>query len=117
MPSRDEHLEKADSSAAVSELLVEQQASREWAVTVLFYRAVHVVEAWFALRSTHHQSHVQRSRAVYRELPDIATDYADLLDASRTARYEPNGLLTAADLDRLTDGLERIESRVRADLR
>jgi hypothetical protein len=117
MPSRDEHLAKADHNAEVLRVLLGDRSSPEWPTVLLFYRAVHLVEAWFALRGSHNRSHQMRSRAVHRDLPEIAADYDDILKASRLARYEPAGLVSWGDYERLAEGLTRIEERVRADLR
>lgn len=117
MPSRDEHLAKADHNAAVLQLLVADRSSAEWATVLLFYRAVHIVEAWFALRTVHNRSHQMRSRAVHRDLPEIAADYDDILKASRLARYERADLISWDDYERLAAALTRIETFVRADLR
>lgn len=117
MPSRDEHLAKADHNAEMLQVLLGDHSSPEWATVLLFYRAVHLVEAWFALRGSHNRSHQIRSRAVHRGLPEIAAEYDDLVKASRLARYEPAGLVSWDDYHRLAEGLERIESHVRADLR
>ena len=117
MPARDEHLAKADHGATVAASLMAEPASVEWAITVLFYRAVHVVEAWFALSGIHHQSHQARTRAVDRQLPEIAADYGDLLEASRTARYERDGIRRQHDHARMSDALRRIDDRVRSDVR
>jgi len=117
VPVRDQHLQKADRGAAVEAALIDGALSIEWATTVLFYRAVHVIEAWFALRGVHHQSHTVRTRAVYRELPEVAADYVDLLEASRTARYEPDGLLDTTEYDRLSAAFVRVDARVRSEVR
>ncbi len=84
---------------------------------MLFYRAVHLVEAWFALRGVHNLSHHARSQAVYRDLGEIASDYADLLEASRIARYEQDGMIDWPLHERLREGADRIEAHVRAALR
>lgn len=117
MPSRDEHLAKADGNAALAAQLAADHSSPEWATTVLFYRAVHLVEAWFALRGVHNLSHHARSQAVYRDLGEIASDYADLLEASRIARYEQDGMIDWPLHERLREGADRIEAHVRAALR
>ena len=117
MPSRDQHLAKADANRALLESVAVARSSPEWAITIAFYQAVHVVEAWAALRSQHHRSHRRRSETVNRELSPISEDYAELYEASRTARYAADGLLTWTDFDRLTAGLARIEAHVRAALR
>ncbi len=117
MPTRDEHLAKADQNEVFLTSVVAAQSSAEWAIVVLFYRAVHLVEAWFALRRIHNRSHQQRTRAVNANLAEVSADYAEILKASRTARYDPAGLVTWEDYEHLAAGLTRIEAFVRADLR
>lgn len=97
MPSREDHLRKEAENAAFEGVAREAGNSPEWAVTILFYRAMHLVEAYFALSDIHHLSHVARSRAVARSLPEVYASYESLLDLSRRARYESPGVVTWDD--------------------
>ncbi len=117
MPNRREHLAKADANAETLASIAAERSSPEWAITVAFYRAVHLVEAWSALRDRHHRNHRRRNETVNRLLPEIAADYGELYEASRVARYDPLGLLDWGDYDRLVMGLDRIEAHLRSAIR
>lgn len=59
----------------------------DWVVTVLFYSAVHYVEAFLAEISIHCTNHPYRERQVSNLLPDIYDSYNDLKNDSIESRY------------------------------
>lgn len=61
----------------------------EWAVTVAFYKAVHLVELLLAKKSLGHLSgyHSQRNNLLKRRYPGLWKDYGPLYRFSRVARY------------------------------
>jgi hypothetical protein len=86
----------------------------DWAVTVLFYAALHVVQAYFvesaASEAEIPRDHVERDSAIWRELRPIVNQYSFLKTRSMWARYaldkpKPTPLL-----------LEQYESRQFADV-
>ena len=88
MPSQSEHLIKASHNKNLLEdfdLLHTEFI--DWVVTVLFYSAVHYVEAFLAVRSIHSPIHAERDRRVRNLLPDIYDSYNDLKNDSVEARY------------------------------
>lgn len=61
----------------------------DWAITVYFYAAVHLVEAYFATIGIHCNNHGQRNQEVTKRVPRrIASHYLRLYRESRRARYE-----------------------------
>lgn len=112
----EQHIEKAEHN----ELFAGQMnkglpIGRDWAVTLLFYSAVHFVGAYFARKRAHFHSHRQRDSAIAREaaLLAIYPDYRDLEDFSRKARYDrPVGYFTASEVQELTDALQRIKGAI-----
>src|SRR3954451_11236686 len=65
----------------------------DWAITVLFYTALHLVQAYFAEQAATAfdipQNHQQRITRVGLKLLPIYRHYRALEDLSRRARYEP----------------------------
>ena len=77
MPSRAEHIAKAEANEQVAHLL--QAVHPDWAVTALFYAAVHWVDAVLdGLDETrvHPRSHAQRRGYIARR-PELAVIEAD----------------------------------------
>ncbi len=60
----------------------------DWATTVYFYTAVHLIEAVFASLGIHCGNHSQRHGEVNSRLPTIAKHYMRLYNASRSSRYQ-----------------------------
>lgn len=112
MPAKDEHLAKAESNARFLSSIVSQRLAPDWAITVLFYRAMHLMEAWFARRDIHHMGHIQRNQAVFEELREISGAYGKLYDLSRLARYGTDGLVTWADYEDSATAFQQIESHL-----
>ncbi len=91
MPSREEHLRKESANAAFEDVSRQQGESPEWATTVLFHRAVHLVETYLAGRQVHHTSHRRRNAAIATYLPGVTDNYLALARLSRSARYDAPG--------------------------
>lgn len=66
MPSRDEHLAKAQGNETFAVSIThENQTKIDWTLVILFYVAVHYVEAYLAVQlSVHARSHTMRDRYV-----------------------------------------------------
>jgi hypothetical protein len=90
MPSREQHLQKASANKAFAGEIVRDNPTRAgWAITALFYSALHLVEAYNAKFNFHCASHSQRiddldRNPVHRPIRDI---FKDLYSYSRNARY------------------------------
>jgi len=91
MPSDVAHLRQAARNAGfLAALRQRATGSPEWAITVAFYTAVHLVEAHFARSqpAVHCRSHADRLTQVSLRLRAIEAEYWALYVASRRARYE-----------------------------
>jgi hypothetical protein len=88
LPNKEEHLNQASRNEKLAQSLA-QTEYREWTVTVLFYVAVHYIEAFLAVRHLHCDDHSERSEKI-RQIPElrkIAKEYDALRTLSRQARY------------------------------
>jgi hypothetical protein len=91
MPSSLEHLTQAQANEAFFESLGADRAqSPDWAVTALFYSALHYAQAGFVylLNNRAPMNHQDRKGAIRTRFRPIAKDYEKLYDASRRARYD-----------------------------
>ncbi len=90
MPRKAEHLGKAHHDEQfVSSLDLSTSPFIDWAVTALFYAALHYVEAYFATMNRHSADHRARDSAIRRDanLRKIYNDYSELKNHSINARY------------------------------
>ena len=88
------HLTKARSSLELFRKLRTEGEFPDWAVTALFYAAMHLVQAHFveAAQSGFDvpRSHSERNTAVRLRLPTIDPNYTLLYNRSQWARYHVN---------------------------
>ncbi len=93
MPTRDEHVRKAQENQAFNdEFDSSTQARIDWKLVVYFYTAMHYVEAYLAKTlGMHGRSHTTRDNYIAREagLKQIGTEYMHLKYYGYNARYEP----------------------------
>ena len=94
MASRAEHLEKARKNEAFLSSLNDDHP--EWLVVVAFYKAVHLVEALFAVEAFHSRRHHMRNERLKRKHGLIWTQFKPLFDLSRQVRYHTH-TVTAKD--------------------
>jgi hypothetical protein len=89
----------------------------DWAVTMLFYSAVHLVDAYFAGKNSHPPNHQSRETDIQRNgsLSDVYRAYLQLKDWSRAARYEAVGF-DAAKIDKCLTLLNGIETHIYSKL-
>jgi len=94
VPQRHQHLTRADETEALAlKLNASEPICIDWAITMLFYAALHFIDAFLAGKNLHPLNHEQRDNEVENNgsLSDIYKDYRRLKDMSRAARYEiPN---------------------------
>lgn len=66
------------------------QTRIDWALVIIFYAAVHYVEAYLAKRGIHLRSHASRDSYVARDsvLRQVWNEYQDLKYFGFNARYE-----------------------------
>jgi hypothetical protein len=60
----------------------------DWAVTVCFYAALHLVDSYLARLGIYPRTHVEREGLVQRRLPYIRRNYLRLKHYSLHARYQ-----------------------------
>lgn len=113
MPTKEEHKAKA----AHNEQFVSSLSTPywDWAVTGLFYAAVHYVMAYLATKNIHPVLHQVRNSQVHRDpiLNPLYVDYRELQNNSEDARYMervPVTAFTAQDANTLRIKLDRIKT-------
>jgi hypothetical protein len=90
MPTKDEHLYKANGNAKFADAIIPVgPIIIGWALTVLFYSALHYIEAYNAKFNKHFTSHHDRNDDLRNHpvLDPIYDDYMDLKNYSSNARY------------------------------
>jgi len=92
MPDAHSHLRQAQHNRSLIEAL-DPAGTRflDWVVTVAFYVALHRLEAWFADKGLHFESHTQRDDWLVKvkELRrNVWPRYKELEFQSRQARYQ-----------------------------
>ena len=91
MPDRNEHLIRARQTEALAARLdVSLGVGVDWAITMMFYAALHYVDAYLAGKHMHPLNHEQRDWEIESNgsLSTIYNDYRRLKDLSRAAPYE-----------------------------
>jgi len=92
VPTTTQHLAQAATNERLA--LAWEATDPEWAVTALFYAALHYVDAFFYLDGQiNHtldgfRSHTERTVEVAHRLTSVFVAYKRLLDRSREARYD-----------------------------
>ena len=117
MPEVGEHLAQARHNEEVVLYLGRVSPDYvDWQMTVLFYAALHYVDAYFAAgqlggatvsllpRNLHPRNHAERDQLVSRHLPAVQRAYRLLKDHSIDARYQiggftPRDIIDARDMD------------------
>jgi len=91
-PASTLHLEKARSSYLLYRMLRDQRIHPDWAVTVLFYTALHLSQTYFVETASSGfvipRDHAARDTAVAARLPDMFESYRYLATRSQWARYQ-----------------------------
>ena len=114
MPKQEDHLNQVSQNKAFLQS-INRTAYPDWAITVIFYTALHYIDALLAKENVHPGSHDRRDNYVTRrhELRTIAKDYFRLKNSSRTARYNPPTKFTHQNVDQLEmTHLKNIETQI-----
>ncbi len=83
------HLAQARHNYALYGTLREAGSHPDWALTVLFYTVLHLIEAHAALNEERRMhSHFARREYVGARVPNLRRHFRPLEDACRSARYE-----------------------------
>ncbi|MBM4041274.1 MAG: hypothetical protein FJ290_22455 [Planctomycetes bacterium] len=88
MTTREQHLAQAKANKAFYEELLDRPEYHDWALTVLFYAALHYVDAF--LYPSDPPDHSTRNKLISRSptLRSLYRKYRRLQDRSQDARYE-----------------------------
>jgi hypothetical protein len=93
-----EHLAKARRNYKVYLDLKQKGEHLDWAVVVLFYTALHLVQAYLVENAKTKfdipEDHRARDPCIWRKLRPIYNQYNTLLSRSKTARYDPSSAVT-----------------------
>ena len=115
MPTRDEHVKKAEGNQTFADSIEPtSQARIDWKLIVFFYTAMHYVEAYLAKSiGMHLRSHTTRDNYVSREsnLKKVRVSYGHLKFYGYNARYEPD-TFTAQDVQDAADYLAQLKSEL-----
>lgn len=118
MPTREQHVTKADGNAAFAlSLPLDNQSQIDWALVALFYAAMHYVEAYLA-PTVHLKSHETRDTYISREahLRRIFKEYAHLKYFGFNARYEVYGFKPKDVKDEAAKDYETIKTHIATKL-
>ena len=96
MPSEQAHRQQARANWDYANRLLQPGISEpiaaQWAVTVVFYAAVHCIEAYLAPHNIHSTTHIRRWNAItdprYAVPPGVYLSYHRLRLDSEAARYD-----------------------------
>jgi hypothetical protein len=91
VPSKDEHIKKAQGNETFAGLIKpDNQTQVDWTLVILFYAAVHYVEAYLDRYNQHLRSHTTRDKYLGKEknLKKIFKPYSHLKYFGYNARYE-----------------------------
>lgn len=103
---------------AAEEFAVSGNVFPDWEIVLRFYRAVHLIEAYFAGKSppvVNSQRHYDRLNKM-RQLPELGgkrpfmTAYKALQDLSEQVRYDPQFRAGANDMERARASLRMVVS-------
>ena len=114
MPDVAVHSRQAKHNEAfLTEFNLAQTTYSDWAVTVMFYTALHLIEAYLATQGLHPTDHWVRENYLTRitALKPIYRPYRELRHYSEKARYRGARLTTDA-ITTLSDGLKTIEEHL-----
>ena len=117
MPSKDEHLEKAKRNETFAEFLATKTKYHDWAATVLYYAALHYVDAILAVSQVDPPDHEQRHALIRRNdtLRRIYAEYRMLETLSRNARYFALPV-TENDWNRVKPEFDALRGHIRSRL-
>ena len=113
MPQPIEHIDWADRNEEFAKsFYLDDQLEINWAITLLFYSALHYADAYIVARGRPRYDHASRERSMHDVFFDpIRTDYKRLKDLSREARYNI-APLTKQDFAIADAALQRIKAHI-----
>ena len=109
--NRDRHIAKAEHNKEFAQKVLDLgEEYQDWALTAIFYSALHYVDAMLGDRGATVSTHHERDKAVARNLQFLRKDYKNLERKAIDARYEDESF-SEQDLGNCMRRLERIEQR------
>jgi uncharacterized protein (UPF0332 family) len=112
LPTKAEHRTRAEHD----EFFVKNTGNPffDWQVTGTFYSALHYVDAYLATQNIHPATHSIRLGYVQSDpkLKPVFRDYRDLLNESRTGRYEAATIFVQGDVTSAQRRLDSIKKAV-----
>ncbi|MFY9904872.1 MAG: hypothetical protein WBX02_04975 [Terriglobales bacterium] len=115
MPTKDEHVKKAEGNETFAAGIPSAtQTEIDWTLVVLFYAAVHYVEAYLYKQwGAHVRSHTTRDKYFAKEavLKKVFSQYSHLKYYGYNARYEVSGF-TKSDTLSATKYLDEIKKQI-----
>ena len=114
LPNKESHLSNAmHNKNFFEDIIGDNSEYYDWSATVIFYCAVHLVEAYFAEKNVHHFSHSDRKDDIYLDasLNKIKLPYKQLESLSRSARYDCV-IISKDQIDKTKSYLEAIEKYI-----
>lgn len=117
MPDQQRHLQYWQSNDALSQRL-EREGELDWAVTTMFYSALHLVDAVLSQINSHPRSHGDRDRAMsrVRVLQADYPRYREMSERSRDASYECIAIPANRVQDLRTNEFSPLQAALRAHL-
>jgi hypothetical protein len=112
LPSRDEHLAQASKNQKLADTLAKTEFT-DWAVTLYFYTAIHLVESYLSIHGYHCDYHAERKKrmSAIPQLRKIFPEYETLRVLSRQARYHAQPI-SPDDLKRAQEKLAAVEGQI-----
>jgi hypothetical protein len=114
VPQRHEHLKRAQENEQLAAAMnADIPVCADWAITMLFYSALHYLHGFLAGKNFHPPNHDARDVEIERNgsLAGIYREYRRLKDASRAGRYEI-AEFRRIDVDTATARLSRIKAHI-----
>ena len=115
MPTKDQHVKKATENEKLADSMQpSSQALINWKLVILFYAALHFVEAYLAKTlDVHVRSHTTRDNYVAREanLRKLRIQYMHLKFFGYNARYEAD-CFTAAEVTEALADLAKVKGAI-----
>jgi hypothetical protein len=112
LPSRDERLAQAAKNEKLANALAKSEFT-DWAVTLYFYTAIHLVESILSIHGYHCDDHTERNKRISAipQLRKIFPEYQMLKTLSRQARYHAQPI-TPDDINRAQEKLAIIQAQI-----
>lgn len=115
MPARDNHLRQAQHNEAfVVSLNLDSTDYLDWAVTGIFYAALHYVESFLASQNIHSSSHGFRLHVFQEQqnLKPIYNQYRVLKTRSENARYDLQQFSPVEVRELISAELQEVKSHI-----